>query len=346
MAERVGAVDVQVDVLITQGLLPNMATNDAIAIFERAIQMAESASLLHHLARAHNNLAVLTSVQAGNLSLGIHHYRKAAETSRLMGATSQELFCAANAVINEVWQGKLFSAQTHLESLMPLRDELIDPGSPADLNFKTAEAVLMRNRGELQQACASYRELRQEANTAGDLQSLSSIDFNLGRLLIEMGEFDEAEIVLLEALEIFDRLPLLGDIAVRSLLSIREIRRGNPNAANRWLDEARQREKNFGAGVFDTFWKLIAERHLAVAEQDWPQARTAFESFMELVEETGMRWYRAQGLNEWAEALLSRAEPGDEQKACELLLEARDEFKDMGAPYYISQIERILQGLG
>jgi hypothetical protein len=64
-----------------------------------------------------------------------------------------------------------------------------------------------------------------------------------------------------------------------------------------------------------------------------------------MAEKSGLRWYRAQALREWAEAHLARAEPGDEERARELLLESQAEFEEMGAPIYAAQVKEILSGL-
>ena len=345
MAERVEAIDVQADTLITKGLLPDLPTAEALMIFEQAIELTESAGLLYHATRAHNNFAVIITLQAGHLTSGVEHYRKAADLSRMMGATSNEVFCAGNAVFNEILLGNLRSAEKQLASLQSLVDELHDPGSPSELNVESSKAALLRYQGELDKAVRSYREIRDEAQAVGDLQSLSGINFNLGGLLTEIGEEGEAETVLLEALDLFDRLKSLGRVAVRSMLSINQTRQGCFKEAHRWLDEARERETELGEGFIDVSWRLIAERRLAVAERDWPKAWALFEAFMERADKAGFRWFRAQALREWAEAHLGREEPGDEERARELLLESQAEFEDMGAPIYAAQVKEVLSGL-
>ncbi|HEY47697.1 MAG TPA: hypothetical protein G4O14_13065, partial [Anaerolineae bacterium] len=129
------------------------------------------------------------------------------------------------------------------------------------------------------------------------------------------------------------------------LLAMKHVQQSDFQEAHRWLDEAREKEAEQGSLFFDTFFRLIAERRLAVAERDWPEAWSAFESFIEMVEKSGMRWWRAQALREWAEAHLARGESGDEERVRELLLESQAEFEDMGAPIYAAQVKEILSGL-
>lgn len=344
MAERVGSVDVQVDALITKGLLPDLPTEETLMIFEQAIEVAESAGLLYHAARAHNNLGVITTFQAGSLSSGLEHFRQAAELSRKIGNASFELFSASNATSNQILLGHLDEAEEELSVQNQMLEAIYDPG-PSELNLKATEAYLSRFRGELEEAIEKCRVLRHEAEAVGDLQTLSSIDLNLGEILLEVGEEDEAEVFLLEALELFDRSASLGRVASRSILSMRDAQQGRFKEARRWLDEAREREAEPGAGFFDTLWRLITERRLAVAEMDWPKAWTAFEVFIERAEKFGFRWFRARALREWAEAHVARGEPGYEKPARELLLESQAEFEEMGAPIYATQVGEILSGL-
>jgi hypothetical protein len=92
-------------------------------------------------------------------------------------------------------------------------------------------------------------------------------------------------------------------------------------------------------------YRLFAEWRLAVAERNWSEAWSAFESFIEMMEKSGIRWYRAQALREWSEAHLARGESGDKERARELLLESQAEFEEMGAPIYAAQVKEILSGL-
>jgi tetratricopeptide (TPR) repeat protein/predicted Ser/Thr protein kinase len=342
MGKRLGAVDVQVDALITKGLLPDLPIEKALQIYNQAIELAESTELLYHASRAHNNLAVISAYKSGDLSLGIKHYRQAAEIARKMGAVSNELFCAVNTATIEIFQGKFRSAEKRIVSLQILMEEAHDPG-PSELNLKNAEAALLRYQGELEEAIRKYREQRHEAKTVGDLQSLSGIDLYLGEILVEVGEEGEAEAVLLEAVELYDRIATLGGCASRSLLSMNKIQQGLFKEAYRWLHEAREKEDELGLGFIDVFYRLIAERRLAIAERHWPEAWEAFKAFMVMAEKSGMRWYRAQALQEWAEAHLARGEVGDEERARELLLESQAEFEEMGATYYAEQVQKLLE---
>jgi tetratricopeptide (TPR) repeat protein len=317
---------------------------EIIRIYEQAIELAESAGLLYHAARAHNNFANISIFQNGNSSLAVEHFQQAAELSRKVGNASNEVFCATNATVSKILLGNLNEAEEELAAQNNLLEAVHDPG-PSEPNLKTAEVYLSRYRGELEEAIQNLRTLRHEAETVGDLQTLSFTDFSLGEMLLEFGDEEEAEVVLLEALELYDRIASRAAVATRSMLSMKDAQQGHLKEAHRWLDEARERETELGSGFFGTIWRLFAESRLAVAERNWPEAWKAHKKYLEMAEESGWRWYRAQALREWAEAHLTRAEPGDEQRARELLLESQEEFEEMGAPIYADQVEEILSNL-
>ncbi|KPK94044.1 MAG: hypothetical protein AMJ88_06020, partial [Anaerolineae bacterium SM23_ 63] len=344
MAERVGAVDVQADTLATKGVLHDLSTEEAMKIIKQAIELAESAGLLFHAVRAHVNYAAIYSAHIGDISSAIKHLQQAAELCRRMGNKAMELFCACRVTNGNIDKGNLAEAEDQLAVLHDLLDATPDPGSSV-IELKSVEGYLLYVRGELTEAAELAREVQRGARDAGDLQWLSGANVDLGMFLLEMGENEEAETALLEAVELLDKASWTGSSQPRSLLAMKHVQQSDFQEAHRWLDEAREKEAEQGSLFFDTFFRLIAERRLAVAERNWPEAWEAFEEFMRMVEKSGIRWYRARALREWGEAHLTRREPGDEERAQELLLESQTEFEEMGAPIYAAQVKEILSGL-
>jgi tetratricopeptide (TPR) repeat protein len=344
MAERVGAVDVQVDTLATKGVLRNLTTEEAMMIFKQAIELAESAGLLFHAARAHGNFAAIYAEHIGDVSSAIEHSQKAAELCRRMGNKAMEIVCASRVINGKILKGNLAEAENQLAALRDLLDATSDPG-PSEFELKSVEGYLFYVRGELLEAAELAREVQRGARDAGSLQWLSNANLDLGIVLLEMSEEDEAETALLEAVELYDKASWKGGAQPRSILTMKFAQQGDFQEAHRWLNEARERETEQGSQFFETLFRLIAERRLAVAERNWPEAWEAFEEFMRMVEKSGIRWYRARALREWGEAHLTRREPGDEERAQELLLESQTEFEEMGAPIYAAQVKEILSGL-
>ena len=89
-----------------------------------------------------------------------------------------------------------------------------------------------------------------------------------------------------------------------------------------------------------------ARAHVALAGGQWPEALAAFEAAVEKLERANQRWRRARTLIDWAEAHLARGEPGDLERAGELLREAEAEFRAMGAPLYVERVKARLEELG
>jgi tetratricopeptide (TPR) repeat protein len=144
MAERLGAVRVQVEALITLGILPGQSQEEALSTLTRAIELAESAGLLDQAARAHNNLGVqLNDVQAAR-----EHFLRAAELDRQRGEILWELCCTCSAAYRSLLLGDLAEVEETLPSLRQLRDAAEKPGAAA-LWLGWLEVMFLRCQGEL-----------------------------------------------------------------------------------------------------------------------------------------------------------------------------------------------------
>jgi hypothetical protein len=90
---------------------------------------------------------------------------------------------------------------------------------------------------------------------------------------------------------------------------------------------------------------LSAEAHLAAAEKNWSAAWSAFADAADGWARMGVRWYRARTLQEWAEAHVARGEPGDLERARELLREAQAAFEEMGSSGCVAAVQQRLDEL-
>ncbi len=70
-----------------------------------------------------------------------------------------------------------------------------------------------------------------------------------------------------------------------------------------------------------------------------------FEAACRTLSDCGARWYCARVRLDWAEAYVTRDEPGDRQRATEQLREAQAAFQDMGVPRYAAIAQERLQEL-
>jgi tetratricopeptide (TPR) repeat protein len=344
MAERVDAVDVQADALDTLALLPGQSAEQALAALTRAVELAEADGLLAQAARAHNNLAVIIYTVVGDPQTAREHLVRAAHLSRRRGAIAVELFTVAHATVIAAFQGLLAQVEQNLPSLRLLLDAIPDPGTAAHL-ARLAEALLSRYRGALAEAIEEMQAIRMEAHTAGDPQMEVSAGTHLGEALMEAGQRGVAEDVLRDTIALTDDGAPGETVFPHVYLSMIRIQQGSLTDAQSLLSEAREKETQLGSGALDRAGVRWAEAHLAQATGHWVKALATFESAATTLAHIGMRWYRARVLGDWAQACASRGEPGDRERARELLTEARTEFEEMGAPFYAAQMEDRLADL-
>jgi hypothetical protein len=262
--------------------------------------------------------------------------------ARQRGEVLQELFFAGNAVHQSLWLGDLAAVEEALPSLRQLPDAAEEP-CLATLRLRGLEVGLLRYQGKLMEAIEGLRSLRTEARMTGDLQELAGTDLRLAEACVreELGEEEELEAVLQELLDLGERglgMPVLA----RCLLCVLRARQGEPEAARLLLGEARELiDPPFGESYLP--W---AEAHLGMAEGRWPEALAAFEAAVNTMGRAKLRWSRARTLIDWADAHLIRGEPGDGERARELLREAEAEFEAMGADLYVEQLRGRLEELG
>jgi tetratricopeptide (TPR) repeat protein len=344
MAKRVDAVDVQADAQNTLALLPGQPIEQVLAALTQAVELAESAGLLAQAARAHNNLALFLHVNVGDLTAAREHMTRAAHLSRQRGAVATELFHVANALVLAAQQGLLAQVEEGLPALRSSLDAIPDPGAAAYL-ARLAEAMLWRYRGNLAEAIEQMQALRTEGRTAGDVQIEVTSGTYLGEALMDAGQDSLAEDVLEETIAVADRGSPTQTVFPHVYLGMIRIQQGSLADARNLLSRAREKKTLLGSGALDEVGVWWAEAHLAQASGHWVEALAAFESAATTLTRMGVRWYHARVLGDWAQAHASRGEPGDRERARELLAEAQREFKEIGAPFYAAQMEDYLASL-
>jgi hypothetical protein len=190
------------------------------------------------------------------------------------------------------------------------------------------------------------QSLRSETRAAGELETLANLNGELAVACIweGVGQEEELEDILQETLDLGER-GLGTTVLARCLLSVQRARQGQPEAARHWLAEAHQKAGEARALVVWEPHPSWAEAHLAMAEGHWPQALVAFETTVDALGRANLRWHRARTLIDWAGAHLARGEPGDRERAEELLREAEAEFEAMGAHGYSAMAQKRLGDL-
>jgi len=351
MAERLEIADVQADSLATMGLLPDQHPESALQALTRAVEIAESAELLSHAARAHTNLAALLANRIQDFQPARDHYRRSAELRRLKGSKAGELLGLGGAGEISLLLGDLEETQATIPILRELLDEVINPG-PAVFHFQKIEALLLRYQGDLAGATRRLRVLQAEERQRGNLQNLIEVNIQLAEILleshtlqsgVEVRSWDEAEESLEEARVISD-----GGIGEKEwlfcLLSMIRTHQGRLEDAQRLLDEARE-ANHIQTTPINMGWLSLAEAKLRTGEEDWTKALAAFDATVEIFTKLQMRWWRARVQMDWAGMYEIRGIPADSERGQALHREALSSFDEMGATYYVELVKDKLQAL-
>jgi serine phosphatase RsbU (regulator of sigma subunit) len=90
-------------------------------------------------------------------------------------------------------------------------------------------------------------------------------------------------------------------------------------------------------------WLYWGKARVAAAEARWPEALSAFESAARHWGRSGLRWWCARALHEWATTHTLRGEPTDLERARALYREAQALFEELGTEQYAAWMERRLQ---
>jgi serine phosphatase RsbU (regulator of sigma subunit) len=351
MARRLEIADVQADTLATMGLLPELSPAESTDLLTEAVQVAESAGLLSHAARAHNNLAALYANRIQDLQSAREHYRRSAEIRRLKGSKAGELLGLGGAAEISILLGDLEEAQSSLQLQRQLIDEIIDPG-PAVFHFRKIEALLMRYQGDIDEAARRLRTLQAEERQRGNLQNLIEVNCLLTEISLEAYElskdkggysWDEAEKSINEAISISE-----GGIGDKDwpiyLLSIIHVQQGNYKDAHHLQDQALENINRISTPI-NQGWLSLAQAKLATAEKNWDRALAAYDKSVGVFKKLRLRWLRARILAAWADMYAIRGEPADSERAQALLREALAAFDEMGVTFYAEIVKDKLQNL-
>jgi serine phosphatase RsbU (regulator of sigma subunit)/predicted ATPase len=348
MAQRLGSIEVQADTLATMGILRDQPAESILAALTRAVELAESAGLLTIAKRAHINLGSAKRGYLGDLQAAREHYQRAVEIARLRGVAQEELFTLISLLGLVMEQGDFAETARMLEQMDELLTLIPDPQwAAAEVN--SLRAFLRGLHGDWPETARSMRACLPVARQRGDLQNLQYYASFLGQALLEIesaGEpvdWSEAEAALSEAIAISDRG--IGDSAGATfLLSMVRARQARFQEARELLEKAR--EKTRAVPVIGNELSLAwAEALLAISEKRWTAGLSAYETGVGICARLGLRWMWARLLLGWAEALVGRGNPGDQDRAWGLYLESSARFQAIGAAGYVERIEKRLKSL-
>ena len=343
MARRFSARRVEADTLTTLGILPSVNTKNAISALEDAVTICQEEMLLVEESRAQNNLGVILDLYTANFRRGLDHYLKAAEIWRQLGNFSGELFALCNVAGNYIALGELGEAEKLITYMQTLHGQLHESGVTRR-DYMGALASFEHGKGNLEKAAGRFRELFKETLETESAYEIGYNSPNLGLVLLELGELDEAVEVLQQGVEAADQLGGHYRVLIRSVLAMVLARKSDTERARQLYDVAKEIFTEHAQGWSKMVFRM-AHAAVVTAEKRWDEMPTAFQKAEEGLMHSELRLWRAGLLRDWAEAHLQRGQPEDLARAKQLFTEALDEYEAMGSTGYIERIRTRLSEL-
>jgi DNA-binding SARP family transcriptional activator/predicted ATPase len=354
MAERLEDVELQAQTLATWSTLPRHSLEESIALARKAVALAEDNGLLLAGQRAHTYLGYRLSVRVDR-SEAYWHFRRGAELAGQAGLTTQQGTILARLAGDMVRSGRFEEAEQVLCEARALQGDLAEPTLVSEA-IGLVEMTRLGFLGRWADCTENARELVSSMRARGAGRDLALAAIYLAWSILEPIRFDsnlagsdleEAEAAFLEATEVYDR-SFSGAVGImtRGQWASLHLLQGRLADAQRLLAEADEiaRALPLSPRVNGHHHWLAAR--IAAAAGQWDEAMASFRAACQSLDEGGEHWWHARVALSWAQAYASRGEPGDRQRAAELLRQARQAFQGMGVPRYAAIAEERLQELG
>jgi serine phosphatase RsbU (regulator of sigma subunit) len=349
LAEHLGAVEVQIETLATQGVLPGQSTDEAVETLTRAVELAESTNYLGSATRAHHNLACILRDAKMDFKSACHHFTRSSELNRKRGSVASELGDLGGMAGVLMDLGELEQAESVFPMAQKIMAEVEDPG-PARYEIRINQYRLLRYRGELAEAARLLRECLTETRAQGRVQYVNAADNHLADIVLEsfilgdgasMRDLEVAEESLVEAIKISEGGMGTG-IWPRCQLSVVRAYQGRSDEAHQLLGDAQEKAALLFIPI-EEGWINLTKARIAVVEERWHDAQEAFENASATFARLDMSWWWARMLLEWAGAHAESKAPADLERARALLREALSLYNKLGTPYYAEMVENRLQ---
>jgi tetratricopeptide (TPR) repeat protein len=340
MAEQTGARRVHVEALITYGSFAELPADESRARLERAAELAQANHFPEQEGRARNNLALAYGPGLGQWDRAQQQMQRARETAMETGNLAMQVFYGSNVIWYGMMHGKLANAGDELSQVLRLSDEIGSPGAGRRMaqGYLAAHARFLGHR---QAAIEDLARIHAAASEVNDSNVAWATSLFLAELAIEMDQqLETAEAALQRTIE----LSYFPAVWPMCYLVRAAAKRGDLDSARARMEEARRLMGPDG-WVTNEIFLAQAEAEIVLAESQFDAAAAGFARAAEVAGQTGMRWYRAYLLRQWAEALIAGLGAQADEQARALLGEARSEFEAMGVPIYAGEIAAQLSEL-
>lgn len=342
ISERLGVVDVQAETLSTLGILLGQPPEQSLAALHRAVELSEASGLLGTAARAHLNLCWIMVELLGDLPAAYAHLERALALSRRQGVAAEEFLELESMAELSLLMGAFHT----FESLLPLLRELV-PATAHPLQralyIRFMELDLLFYRGQWDEAHRGLCLLQADLHLQEDRKFQVTVDTLLAQVLIELGNWEEADQTL--RIAIARNEPLHHQRTwLHYLHCCVLIHQGQLGEARRMI-ETIPVAAGSSLEMLDRLGWLQVEAHLAAAEGNCPRAIDIFAALIARVDRLGMLWWHARLLLDLAEAYRKQGAAADLEQVQDLLDDALARFRQLGASGYVALTEERLEML-
>jgi tetratricopeptide (TPR) repeat protein len=341
LARRLNLVEIQAESLATLGILDSEPAAVRQQALTQAVALAESAGLFFTAVRAHDNMSDFLR-DLGDLRGMLNHNQRARELAQRVGMAPWEYFYTFRVAESSLELGAFpavaaaCAALRHMEghaALAPVRQ-------PVWREY--LEAMVARCQGRLVEVAETLARLHAAFPENPGASLRARLEFNLGDVLLEQGRLDDAEQVLLRALDIQDLDLPVPRVTPYCLLAVVYAAQGRLAEAGRLFDQADEiAAPHYVAG--DAVLMVWAEARLAAAAGEYARAAVAYADAAARLSASGAAWRHARLLLEWAGLRVHAALPPAPTR--DLLTQAQSAFTDLSCPYYAAEAAARLSAL-
>jgi len=291
LAEQLGDPAGRANALLALGtVLPHSAARRKREALEQSRELAQAVQRLDLYQTASYNLADMSLYALGECERASALFAEATEALRQQSFLINELW----SICSQISACLRVGDQATVESVLPrLRSKFKELANPGQLGptVHWVEAEYLYYLGQTEAAIVEARAGYDLALSINDPQSTHFISHLLGWLLIETGQWEAAQPILLEHFATGQKGFSWGEAIPCCLLSISEARQGNLISAQEWIARARAVAGDPPPPV-DTRWLMFTEAEVARTRGELGQAQTLYRATLQLDQQKGERWYQ------------------------------------------------------
>ena len=318
----------------------------AIECLERALKIAIDNGLMEAALRAYNNIAVALPTE--ETERGRESIEKGYDLAKKIGDIRFQSLMGANIAWYDFGIGNVKKALSLAEESVALDRK---SGNMVNLSFSIGTLALAHLVLGDWDKCEKYlKEKIGITEKLNDIDQIASSYIWLGFLHFIKGEYPEARALYEKAYEVDEKAGLKSSqMWVSTHVIWMSIELGELEKASNLLDKVYE----FASNVKDKeliAWADARKGMMFRAQKKWEDSIQHFEKSIRELEALGTRQYNVYAfarmfLYEYARVYLERNQPGDREKAYNLLNQALEMFQKMGAEREIEKTTKLIEVL-